>query len=108
MKPCPFFLRGEIDIANADGLLTTLRSVAGQHSRAVLVDCMDLTFIDMSGLRVFIRVQSELAQEGRDLYLLHPSPILARMLEVLDLTYLMRPVPESVAQESDAGGTRRV
>jgi len=96
MDPNTFFIRGEIDVSNADGLLTTLRSVAGLHSGDVAVDCMDLTFIDAAGIRVLILAHAELAQEGRALYLLNPSPVLVRILEVLDLTYLAKPVQESV------------
>jgi anti-sigma B factor antagonist len=88
-----FFVRGDIDMANADGLLTTLRTVAGMHSGDVEVDCMDLTFIDAAGLRSLIRAHAELAQEGRDLIVVHPSPMLTRILQVLDLTYLLRPIP---------------
>lgn len=91
METCPLFLRGDIDLANADGLLTTLRSAAGQQSGEVLIDCMDLTFIDVAGLRAVIMAQSELAQQGRDLYLIHPSPFLVHVLEVLDFSCLLRP-----------------
>jgi anti-anti-sigma factor len=94
-----FFLRGDIDLSNADGLLTTLRSVAGLHSGVVEVDCMDLTFIDAAGIRVLILVHAELAQEGRDLVLVHPSPILTRMLQALDLTYLLRPIPLPASEQ---------
>jgi anti-anti-sigma factor len=90
MEPCPLFLRGEIDIESADGLLTTLRSVVGQQSGEVPVDCMDLTFIDLAGLRVLIRVHRELAEQGRHLHLIHPSPFLIRVLNILDFNYLLR------------------
>jgi anti-anti-sigma factor len=97
MEVCRFFLRGEIDVSNADGLLTTLRRVAGQEPGDVVVDCMDLTFIDAAGIRALIRVHRELAQEQRDLRLVHPSPVLTRMLQVLDLTYLLHPIPVAAA-----------
>jgi anti-anti-sigma factor len=64
----------------------TLRSVAALHSSDVVVDCMDLMFIDAAGLRALILFHAELAQRGRDLVLVHPSPILTRMLQTLDLT----------------------
>ena len=92
MGECRFFVRGEIDIANADELATTLRSLASRHPNSgVLVDCMDLTFIDVVGIRVLITVRGELAQQGRDLWLVHPSPILTRLLGILDLTHLIAP-----------------
>jgi anti-anti-sigma factor len=74
-------------------LITTLRSVAGQQSGEIVIDCMDLTFIDIAGLRALIQVHSELAQQARELPLVHPSPFLTRVLQLLDLTYRLRPVP---------------
>jgi anti-anti-sigma factor len=93
MDSCPFFLRGEIDLANADELIVTLRSAASEWSGTLVVDCMDLTFIDMAGIRVLILVHSELAQQDRDLRLVHPSPIFTRVLQILALTYLLKPIP---------------
>jgi anti-anti-sigma factor len=85
-----FFIRGDIDITNAEGLATTLRSGAAQHpDDDALIDCMDLTFIDAAGIRVLIAVHAELAQQGCDLWLVNPSPILDRLLGILDLTYLI-------------------
>ena len=93
MNANTYYLRGEIDIGNAEELLTTLRTVARQQSGEVEVYCMDLTFIDACGIRALIRVHSELAQQNRDLRLVHPSPMLTRLLQVLDLTYLLKPIP---------------
>ena len=107
MEPCRFYLRGEVDVSNADGLLTTLRSAAGQHPAApVLVDCMDLEFIDAAGLRVFVRIRRELAAEGRELHLVRPSPFLARILRVLDLDVLVSSGPLSSPPRPAMGGTR--
>ena len=92
-----FFLRGEIDVANADGLATTLR-VAAQNGDLV-VDCMDLEFIDAAGIRALTTVHGELAQQGRHLHLVHPTPTLARVLEILDLSYLLKPVSEATPPE---------
>ena len=94
MGECRFFIRGEIDVVNADGLATTLRSLASRHpGTEVIVDCMDLTFIDATGIGALITIRAELAEQGRDLWLVHPSPILARLLGILDLTYLVRAMP---------------
>ena len=93
-----YFLRGEIDVSTADSLITTLRDIAGVQSGDVEVDCRELTFIDAAGLRAVILVHAELAQEGRDLVVVHPSPILTRMLQALDLTYLLRSIPLSVSE----------
>ena len=90
-----YFLRGEIDMSNAETLERALRTAAAQAPAATefVVDCMDLEFIDLAGIRALIMVHSELAQQGRDLRVVHPSPILTRMLQVAALTYLLRPTP---------------
>jgi anti-anti-sigma factor len=95
MEPCRFSLRGEIDAATADELIATLRSVADREPDAVVVDCMELTFIDAAGIGALVVVHRELAQQHRDLRVVHPSRLLVRMLRVLDLTYLLgsSPVP---------------
>jgi anti-anti-sigma factor len=101
MEPSRFFLRGEIDAATADGLIATLRSVADREPNEVVVDCMDLTFIDAAGIRALIVVHRELAQQNRDLRLVHPTPLLARMLRVLDLTHLLGSSPVLAAECAD-------
>ena len=93
MTPDRFFIRGEIDIANASGLLTTLRSVAGQQPGELVVDCMDITFIDVAGIRALMTVHDELGHDGRVLRLVHPSSFLVRVLEILELTRLLGEAP---------------
>ena len=88
-----FVLQGEIDVANAGALLVSLRRVAGRHAGEVVVDCAELTFIDAAGIGALIKVHRELAQRGRSVRLCHPSPLLTRMLQALDLTHLLAPIP---------------
>jgi anti-anti-sigma factor len=87
-----FVLRGEIDVANADRLLTTLRRVASEQTGEVVVDCTELTFIDAGGIRALVLVHHALAEHGRELRLEHPPPLLTRMLQALDLLYLLAPI----------------
>jgi anti-anti-sigma factor len=98
MDPRTFFLRGEIDLANADGLATTLRSVAGQQSGDLIVDCHDLAFIDAAGIRALLLVHNELAEQHRDMRLVHTSPMLTRLLDVLDVTRLLHEEPRTYAK----------
>ena len=96
MEPSKFFLHGEIDVASAGGLVTTLRSVAAIQSGPLLIDCGDLTFIDAAGIGALIVVHQELARDGRDLCLVYPSPFFRRLLDILDLTRLRTPGPSGV------------
>jgi anti-anti-sigma factor len=99
MEPQSFFLKGEIDLANAGGLATTLRSVAGQQSGDLIVDCHDLTFIDAAGIRALFLVHSELARQHRGLRLVHPSRTLTRLLDILDATCLLQAQPLDLSED---------
>jgi anti-anti-sigma factor len=85
-QPLAFHLRGEIDLTNADGLITTLRSVAGQQAGDLVVDCTELAFIDAAGIRALNLIRNELAQQRRSMRLVHASPLLTKTLQVLDLS----------------------
>jgi anti-anti-sigma factor len=93
VEPSRYFIRGEIDTANADRLLATLRSVAHEHHEDVVADCMDLTFIDAAGIRALVTMNAELVEHGRHLRLVHPSPFLRRMLDALKLNDLLDALP---------------
>jgi anti-anti-sigma factor len=93
MEACQVFLRGEIDIANTAEVVTQVWRAAADRDGEVIVDCFDITFIDVGGVEALLQIQRELAAGGRDLRLIHPSPILTRMLQVLELAELLRPIP---------------
>ena len=92
MDECPVFLRGEIDIASTADVINQLRRAAGCRDGEVVADCCDITFIDVVGVEALLRVQRELVDRGRDLRLVHPSPMLTLILQLLDLTELLRPI----------------
>ena len=93
MEACPVFLRGEIDIANTAEVVAQVWRAAATRDGEVIVDCFDITFIDVGGVEALMRIQRELMADGRDLRLIHPSPMLTRMLLALELTELLRPIP---------------
>jgi anti-anti-sigma factor len=87
----PYFLRGEIDLANADAVLANLRARAAVQSGPLVVDCMDLEFVDAAGLRTFVTADNELREQERRLLLVNAMPMLARVLGICGLTDLMIP-----------------
>jgi anti-anti-sigma factor len=48
-------LRGELDLASADGLVNWLLDISGS---TVVIDLADLTFMDSSGIAVMIRAKN--------------------------------------------------
>ena len=94
-----YFLRGEIDLSNADESLALILASVSLHAGNVSVDCMDLLFIDAAGLNAIVALQSELREHGRDLSLVHASPLLVRVLDNCGLTELLA---STHGEEADA------
>jgi anti-sigma B factor antagonist len=69
---------GEVDVATAPALRDCLGQVIERDSGVVVVDLLQVTFIDSTGLGVLIGAHKRCADNGRDL----------RILKVFDITGL--------------------
>ncbi len=69
-------------MATADGLADWLECVRGSP---VIVDLSDLTFLDSSGITALVMARNRMAEEGNELVLARPHPIVRRVLEVTGL-----------------------
>ena len=49
-------VRGELDLATADGLYRRGFAAIGRHAGLLLLDLADLSFCDASGLSAFVRI----------------------------------------------------
>ena len=76
-------LRGELDMATAGGLADWLTCIAGS---TVVVDLTELTFMDSSGITALVIARNRMAEDGNELILTRPQPIVRRALEVTGLT----------------------
>lgn len=76
-------LRGELDMATAEGLADWLTCIVGS---TVVVDLTELTFMDSSGISALVMARNRMADEGNGLILTRPQPIVRRALEVTGLT----------------------
>ena len=95
-----YFLRGEVDLSNADESLAFIRASTLLHSGNVSIDCMDLLFIDAAGLNALVALSNELREQGRALSLVHTSPFLRRVLDVCELTQLLAPTHDEDADDT--------
>jgi anti-anti-sigma factor len=78
-------LRGEIDAHSAPTLAARFETLpAGDDD--IVIDMADVTFMDSSGLRVFIDVHQRAEAESRHLILRSPSQSVTRLLEVAGLS----------------------
>jgi anti-anti-sigma factor len=77
-----FYLAGELDVASADTLEAQIHaSLNGQVD--VVLDVADLTFVDSTGIRAFIRLAKRSAP--RSLVLRNPKPNVERVLEIVSM-----------------------
>ena len=76
-------MTGELDLAAYD---TAMASLAGLFEAPgdVVLDVSDLTFIDSSGIRLFILLHQSLGQQG-GLVLQSPTPHVAGILQIAGL-----------------------
>jgi anti-anti-sigma factor len=98
LRPGPdgvFYLAGELDVASADTLDSRVRtSLNGQVE--VVLDVADLTFVDSTGIRAFIRLAKRSAPQP--LVLRDPKPNVERVLEIVGIERF------GIRLESVAGG----
>jgi anti-anti-sigma factor len=65
-------LTGELDIASVQRLQDAVDSAISQSARTVIVDLSRLTFMDSSGLRLFIALNERARAEGWTLGMIRP------------------------------------
>jgi len=72
---------GDVDLTSAPKLASVLQTAATAHRRPVLVvDMTDLTFIDSTGLGVLINTHNRAKVLGESIVLVHPPPLVQRLL----------------------------
>lgn len=82
-EPRTFRLIGEMDISNAETLAAVLEGKADGEGDITL-DLSELTFIDSSGIRVFLRAMDRLEGRGK-LILLSPTSSVRHVLSLMGL-----------------------
>jgi len=79
--PGAFRLVGELDLAGAMDVETSIDGFDGP----IVFDCSDLTFIDSSGLSLFVSVHKACSARDATLTIVDPSPRVLRLLELTGL-----------------------
>jgi anti-anti-sigma factor len=81
-------VNGEVDLATAPQLRECLRDLEGD----VIVDLIDVSFLDSSGIGVLIAQRKRLAHGDGKLTLRNPNDIVARTLEAVGLCDWIEPL----------------
>jgi anti-anti-sigma factor len=79
-------LSGELDLATAAGLESTVLGLFVKSVSAVELDLSRLTFMDSTGLRAVLRTQELCAEHGCDFLVIPGSGQVQRLLELTGTT----------------------
>lgn len=82
-------LSGELDLAVAAGLETTILGLCGEGVTGIELDLSQLTFMDSSGLRVVLGAQELCAEHGYDFLVIPGSEQVQRLLEITGTTDIL-------------------
>ena len=77
-------LSGELDLSGIAAFDEAVGSV-GPDARSVSMDLGALTFVDSSGIGCFVRARSAGLKAGWTLVLRSPSPLVRKVMDVIDL-----------------------
>ncbi|GAB1689153.1 STAS domain-containing protein [Krasilnikovia sp. M28-CT-15] len=93
---------GDVDIHTSAAVREVLREVvASRTGGRIVVDLSDVTFLDSSGIGVFVAAKRAADARGLELRLRNPGPVVRMVLEVTRLLgELVEQAPERVAPYS--------
>ena len=98
-------ISGEVDLLTAPGLQTRLMACLSDRDRRMTVDISDVSFMGASGLSVLVTIAKKLRQQGGELIVLHPQPMVRRIIEVTGLESYLRLEPVPVRQATGGPST---
>ncbi len=75
-------LSGELDLSNVGSLRTAIDATYGLGLERIVFDLSDLSFMDSSGLAMFVGVSEKVAT----VELRNPSPVVRRIIELTGLS----------------------
>jgi anti-sigma B factor antagonist len=90
---------GEIDAYTAPKLREELLSLAAAGNKSITVNLKDVSYLDSTGLGVFVGLFKQLKENGGELKLTHLSDRLKRLFEITGLSNVM-----SISSTSEEGG----
>jgi anti-sigma B factor antagonist len=79
-------LKGELDISTAPLLQTTLADVLGDTPEEIVLNLADVSYVDSTGLSLFITATKRARAQGGKLVLQNPQESTQRLLEITNLT----------------------
>ncbi|MFF4587981.1 STAS domain-containing protein [Streptomyces sp. NPDC001388] len=91
-------LVGEIDLTTAPLVSEALAACLRDGVRRIDIDLTAVTFCDASGLNAFLRASRLATDADSSLRLHHPSPCMARVIEITGTGFLLHSLPSTTAR----------
>jgi anti-sigma B factor antagonist len=82
-------LVGELDDATAPFLREKLVGLISELDADLVLDVGSLTFLDSTGLSLFVTLQKEVKAHGFHLVIKSPSPMARRLFQITGLTHIL-------------------
>jgi anti-sigma B factor antagonist len=92
-------LAGELDGATAPFLVRTLVEVNDTLEGDLVLDIKQLSFIDSTGLSVFVSQQKKLFSKGKRMVIYAPTPMALRLFQITGLDDVLTIEPLRAADE---------
>jgi anti-anti-sigma factor len=87
---------GAVDLANCQDLRHNLTALINATSEDLVLDCAALTFIDSTGVEVFMHTKRLLEERGRSLHIENLTGNPRRPFQLLGVTEFLEVEPEPV------------
>ena len=78
-------VEGQIDMATVPALWGSLEEATSAVSTRLIVDVSGMTFVDSTGMAVFLMAHKRLRNQGAELVLRGPTPPVRRVLQIVGL-----------------------
>lgn len=84
-------LIGEVDIYTANNLKETLMNLLQENETDIRLNCMELDYIDSTGLGVLIGILKRLKNVDKNIIIINPKANIAKLLKItgLDKIFIM-------------------
>lgn len=100
------YIRGEIDLSNADSTLNTLLAAVDDESAGLVVDLTELDYLDSAGVRLLFRLAARVLDSGGSLRAVVPAKAqIRRVLELANVERLLT-LDETTEDAVDGLGRR--
>lgn len=82
---------GELDLSTVDSFRSTVMDAVGDSaSSPVVIDLMQVTFIDSTTLSVLVGAHKQLSAQNRQLTIRTRQPLVLRLFDITGLTSLLK------------------